>query len=584
MRRRGRARGAAACVAALALALFTAGTSASAQGEPWPMPECAVEKLRPLLASDVAAVRREALLQMVPAQRTRSFAEWHPDVLPLGETLARALADAALDADPEVAATAATVLKRVVFAVGEPVDVVARWAERLAPASPFAHDVASALAAADARWPADSVLERVHAERKSESPALPLALLDLASAILLPQTKEVVPAGTTDARRVEMFEYEAEAESPPRPVAPPQPFAEIPEPLLERLSSKDPDVSNDALLEIEQGTFPYSRPLRGALLPRLAEAATRSQEFRTTHWLDQINRCELDADPAPLVDLWRVWHARRLQDGIRYLVYTIVRRGAKAEPVLRVLVREGDSEVWQEIASNLGTSELPFGKSPVGDDTLTELIVEHPIVQADEDACVFPRQSSLLSALERHPAVVKRVLPQLDPWLDWNGSGEVLDVLVIVGEEAAPLLPHVLRCWNQDSLPRWHIAQKLSAFGPSAIAPLSERFDRVHDSSDEVDLAKALLALGARKADAVSRLIDVVGRGDTYEGTREEALLEAARVAPDDSRVFAAARDLLPATQGPRYVSHSRLRRSAWIVLARHAGIEVDDDGLVRPG
>jgi hypothetical protein len=571
------------CVASIALALFTAGAPASAQGEPWPMPECAVEKLRPLLSSDVAAVRREALLQMVPAQRTRTFAEWHPDVLPLGETLARALADAALDADPEVAATAATVLKRVVFAVGEPVDVVARWAERLAPASPFAHDVASALAAADTRWPVDAVLERVQAERKLESPAVPPALLDLAAAILLPQTKEVVPAGTTDARRIEMFEYEAEPESPPPPVAPPQPFAEIPEPLLERLSSKDPDVSNEALLEIER-TISYAQPLRGALLPRLAEAATRTQEHRWWYWLSLIERCELDADPAPLVDLWRAWHARRLQDGIRYLVYTIVRRGAKAEAVLRVLVREGDDEVWQEIARNLGTSELPFGKSPVGDDTLTELIVEHPIVQANEDACVFPRQSSLLSALERHPAVVKRVLPQLDPWLDGKGSGEVLDVLVIAGEEAAPLLPHVLRCWNQDSLPRWHIAQKLSAFGPSAIAPLSERFDRVHDGSDEVDLAKALLSLGARKADAVSRLIDVVGRVDTYEGTCEEALLEAARVAPDDPRVSAAARDLLPATQGLRDASQSRLRRSAWIVLARHARMAVDDDGLVRPG
>jgi hypothetical protein len=90
--------------------------------------------------------------------------------------------------------------------------------------------------------------------------------------------------------------------------------------------------------------------------------------------------------------------------------------------------------------------------------------------------------------------------------------------------------------------------------------------------------------LGARKADAISRLVDVVGRGDAYEGTREKALIEAARVAPDDPRVFAAARELLSATQGLRDVERSRLRRSAWIVLARHAGIEVDDDGLVRPG
>jgi hypothetical protein len=133
-------------------------------------------------------------------------------------------------------------------------------------------------------------------------------------------------------------------------------------------------------------------------------------------------------------------------------------------------------------------------------------------------------------------------------------------------------------------LPRWHIAQKLSAFGPSAIAPLSEEFDRVHDCSDEVDLAKALLVLAARKADAVSRLIDIVGRSDADEGTRKEALVEAARVAPDDPRVFATARDLLAATQGQRDVEPSRLRRSAWIVLARHAGMKVDDDGIVRPG
>jgi hypothetical protein len=554
-------------VASIAVALFMAGTSVSAQVA-YPLVEFEAGRLLPLLSSDVAEVRREALLQLVPAQRTRSFAQWHVGVIPLDEKLARALADAVLDADPEVAATAATVLKRVVLAVGEPVDIVARWAERVAPASPFAHDIASAFAAADTRWPADAVFERVQAERKLEAPALPPALLDLASAIL----------------RVEPFEYEEGVKPPPPPVAPPQPFAELSEALLERLSSKDPEVSNDALLEIEESTFPYSRPLRGALLPRLAEAATRSQEFRTTHWLDQINRCELDADPAPLVDLWRAWDARRLREGIRYLVYTIVRRGAKAEPVLRVLVREGDVEVWQEIARNLDTSELPFGKSPVGDDTLTELIVEHAIVQADEDAYVFPRQSSLLSALKRHPAVVKRVLPQLDLWLDSKRRGEVLDVLVVAGEEAAPLLPHVLECWKHDSLPRWHIAQKLSAFGPSAIAPLSAEFDRMHDSSDEVDLAKALLVLGARKADAISRLIDVVGRADTDEGTREEALLEAARVAPDDPRVFAAARDLLPVRNGLSDVSHSRLRRSAWIVLARHAGIEVDDDGLVRPG
>jgi hypothetical protein len=252
--------------------------------------------------------------------------------------------------------------------------------------------------------------------------------------------------------------------------------------------------------------------------------------------------------------------------------------------VLRVLVREGDDEVWQAIARSLGAYELPFGKSPVGDDTLTELIVEHPIVQTNEDACILSRQSSLLSALERHPAVVKRVLPQLDAWLDSKRSGEVLDVLVVAGEEAAPLLPHVLECWKHDSLPRWHIAQKLSAFGPPAIAPLSAEFDRVHDSSDEVDLAKALLVLGARKADAISRLIDVVGRGDTDEGTRKEALLEAARVAPDDPRVLAAARDLLLLTQGLRDVEPSRLRRSAWIVLGRHAGMKVDDDGIVRPG
>jgi hypothetical protein len=562
-RRRGRARGAAACVAAIALALFAAGTRASAQGEPWPEPESAVEKLRPLLSSDVAAVRREALLQMVPAQRTRSFARWHLNVLPLDETLARALADAALDEDEEVAATAATVLKRVVFAVGEPVDVVARWTERLAPTSAFAHDVAAALAAADTRWPAAAVLERVQAERKLEAPALPPALLDLASAILY----------------VEPFEYEEAAKPPPLPVAPPQPFAEIPEPLLERLSSKDPDVSNDALLEIER-TIPLAQPLRGALLPRLAEALTRSQEFKTTRCLQLIDRCELDADPAPLVDLWRAWNSRGLRNDIRYLVPTIVQRGAKAEPVLRVLVREGDEEVRQAIATYLGHSQLPFSKPPVGDDTLTDLVVEH----ADENAIVFLRQDFLLSALKSHPAVVKRVLPQLDPWLDGQGSGKVLDVLVLAGEDAAPLLPHVLRRWDSDSLPRWHIAKQLSAFGPSAIAPLSEEFDRVHDSPAEVRLAKALLVLGARKADAISRLIDIVGRADAGEETREEALIEAARVAPDDPRVFAAARDLLSATQGQRDVEQSRLRRSAWIVLARHAGIKVDDDGIVRPG
>jgi hypothetical protein len=565
IRRRRGARDAAARIAAIAftLALFTAGTRASAQGEPWPMPEFEAGRLLPLLSSDVAEVRREALLQMVPAHRTRSFAHWHEGVIPLDETLARALADAALDENLQVAATAATVLKKVILAVGEPVDVVARWAERAAPASPFARDVASALAAADMRWPADAVLERVQAERKLEAPALPPALLDLASAIL----------------RDESFEYEAEAEPAPRAVAPPEPFAELPEPLLERLCSKDPDVSNDALLEIER-TIPYARPLRAALLPRLVEAATRSQEFRTTSWLQQIDRCELDADPAPLVDLWRAWSSRGLRNGIRYLVSTIVQRGAKAEPVLRVLVREGDEEVRQEIAKYLGHSQLPFGKSPEGDDTLTDLMVEH----ADENAIAFLRQDFLLSALKRHPAVVKRVLPQLDQWLDGKKWTEVPDVLVLAGEEAAPLLPHVLRRWDRDPFPRWHIARQLSAFGPSAIAPLSEEFDRVHYSPAEVDLAKALLVLGARKADAISRLVDVVGRGDADEDTREKALIEAARVAPDDPRVFAAARDLLPATQRLRDVMQSRLRRSAWIVLARHAGIEVDDDGLVRPG
>jgi hypothetical protein len=269
-----------------------------------------------------------------------------------------------------------------------------------------------------------------------------------------------------------------------------------------------------------------------------------------------------------------------LRDAIRYLVATIVQRGAKAEPVLRVLVRDGDVEVRHEIAKYLGHSQLPFSKPPVGDDTLADLVLEH----GDESQNGFTSQPYLLSALRFHPAVVKRVLPQLDPWLDGQECGRVFDVLVLAGEDAAPLLPHVLRCWKHDSLPRWHIAQRLAAFGPSAIAPLSEEFDRVHIPEAEVDLAKALHKLGVRRADAISRLIEVVGRADTDEWTRREALLEAARVAPDDPRVFAAARDLLLATQGPRYVSHSRLRRSAWIVLARHAGIEVDDDGLVRPG
>ena len=318
----------------IALALFTARVRGVGSGEPWPMPESAAEKLLPLLraTSPQSGARRcSRWFRSIGRDPSRNGtkASFHS----ARDSGARARRLGA-DEDPEVAATAASVLEEGDFAVGEPVDIVARWTERVAPASAFAGDVASALAAADTRWPADAVLERVQAERKREAPALPIALLDLATAI--PHS--------------EPFEYEEEAKPPPPPVAPPEPFAELPEPLLERLCSKDPEVSNNALLEIER-TVPYAQALRATLLPRLVEAATRSQEFRTTGWLQQIDRCELDADPAPLVDLWRAWDARGLRDGIRYLVPTIARRGAKAEAVLRVIVRDGDEEVRTVIAS-----------------------------------------------------------------------------------------------------------------------------------------------------------------------------------------------------------------------------------------
>jgi len=316
------------------------------------------EELLPLLKSDDAHVRRDALLEL--------SADAEAGGRPLDVRLVLAIADSVLDRDLAVAALAEGTLRRLVLTVGEPIEIVASWARELAPGSRFARGVATTLREADRRWPADALLALIDAESRADepaaAPALPRALLDLAAALLRPQATPVAPRG---------------ARTPPRTIAPPLrppppslPAAVVPEALLARLRATDPAIVADAFEEFERTTS--GRPLPAALLPTLVQLALHGPDSVRKRAVWRFTDA-LDADPAPLAEYWRSRHAAAPKDAAR-LALLVAAWGERALPVLETIAAEGGSDDRAQVLKVFADRTTPFGQGPLGDALLLATI------------------------------------------------------------------------------------------------------------------------------------------------------------------------------------------------------------------
>ncbi len=533
------------------------------------LPLDAAVELLPLLQSSEKSVRREAVLQM-GSTRPRNSARYarFDGIDPLDRRLVTALADAALDPDCDVVAAAMQVLPDVILPVGAPADVVARWATRVAPDSAFARAAADALAHANDRWPIDAMLDAVQAERKRETPALSPSLLALAETILYSQVSEAARAEPLGVRRRLEVDEGSKSSLPSE-----APLAEVSDDMMMRLRSLEKGVAAAAFNELER--IPFDHRLPASLLAPLVEFARRIPVTAYGRALEQIDRCALDADPAPLADLWRNWRFRaaaemRLEIPGR-LVPTIVMRGAAAESVLHVLVREGGAEERHEVASYLERSDFSFGASPVGDAVLLELVTKH----GDEN------RHELLRALKGHPAVVSEVLPTVSGWLAGHEWRETVAVIALAGEAASPWVgPIVERCY-QERRSLASIASDLAQIGQAAADPLCTAFDATIEPEPRVQLAAALLAIGVRRDEAFGSLMSMIGDAHLDLGVVQEALVEAARAAPHEVSLRVECRRILldvQANDGREVL----LRDAAWRALAIHFALRVDRDGRLQ--
>lgn len=530
------------------------------------MPVDRVRELLPLLRSDVAEVRREALRQLVPLHADRGFRLWNRGLVPLDRNLARTLGDAVFDKDPEVARTARELLPDVVFRIGSPAEVVLRWAQREAPVAAFTQDAFAILAAADSRWPADALLERIAVELKQESPALPRDVLELGATILRTQSR----AGDgvrrvradLDVEREPQHEDERDSKRATEP-------SQLTPDLVARLRADDRDVHLRAMDELEQ--LATKSHFAGDCLPTLVDLALHGPEPVRVRVENLLFWGVLPGDPAPLLDLWRGRHAIDEYLAARALEAYGGIWGARSLPILETIAREGGPGDREQIARTLRLSSCELSRPPVGDALLKQLM-EHPDAE---------NQNVLLDALEKHPAVVKEVIPQLVAWLDGPYFHQPVEVLSLAGEKALRLQPDLLeriadRCARHDvGLARF--AKELPRFGPAAAAPLSKAFDAAREPYERSALAQALLALDVRREKALGTLLALADDAAIYPATRAHAFAGFARFAPDDPRLLASCRRFVVAED-------PELLDPAWRLLARHFGLEVDDEGIVRPG
>jgi hypothetical protein len=559
-------------LATISFATFGATPRAFAQGEPWPMPVDRSFELLPLLRSDKAEVRREALRQLVPPHADRNFRHWNGGLVPLDRQLGLALADAVTDDDPEVAAAALALLPDVVFSVGGPAEMVRRWALQKAPFTDFSHATAAALAAADQRWPVDALLELVETERKREAPALPRELLDAAWSMLRVQASPAQRAKDSTHAPVRLRD-DLDVEPAPHPIkgAPefdgPQPtFAEVPGELLTRLRSNDPATALAAYEELER--LALGRLLPPELLAPLIDVAIHAPDGVGGRLAHNVLRWGIwIGDPAPLLDWWRFQHGVSDYAGSMVAQEFGEKLGARFLPILEVIAREGGAEDRRAIARLLNYPPSVWGKPPLGDALLKQLM-ESPDAENVDD---------LLRALDLHPAVIPSVLPQLEAWLDDPQWYQVVAIASLAGPAAASFVPKIVANCERE---KWNLArfsEELPRFGAAAVAPLAKAFDEKCEPFQRVRLAAALLALHARDEEALACLVALAGDATGHPSTRADAFTTLAREKPDEPRLLATCRDALVAED--REMLHL-----AWSILARHFGLKVDDEGIVRPG